>query len=59
MPAGTALAQRHPDVGRGKSLRFFRPFHETHAAAAEILAKTRVGQFLRIIEPIKIKVIQV
>lgn len=39
--------------------RFLRPFHETHGLGVEVVAKTRVAQFAWIVEPIKIKVIQV
>ena len=45
---------------RGGQVRcFFRPLNQAHRIRVEVLPKTGFFQFLRIKEPIKIKVIQV
>ena len=58
-PAGAGDVQRDAPVCRRKSGNSLRPFDETDGVGREIFAKTCIGQLGRIVQAIKIKVIQV
>ena len=52
--------QMQRQIGSGQeTFSFFRPFNKTNIVCVEVIAKARFGPFTGIMEPIKIKVIQV